>query len=110
RLGFVLTSQQAPAQQAREYEKPSPFFNIFQRMDLGPLTADAARELVESSPRPFAAADVEWILEQSGCWPALVQILCSGHLEALELGLTDSAWREEGLRHLAPYQYLLSRF
>jgi hypothetical protein len=105
-LGFVLTSQQAPAQQAQTYGKPSPFFNIFQRMDLGPLAEAAARELIGSSPRPFDAADVEWILEQSGRWPALVQMLCSARLLALELGMNDAAWREEGLQQIAPYQYL----
>jgi hypothetical protein len=105
-LGFVLTSQQPPVQQAQSYGKPSPFFNIFQRMDLGPLTEAAARELIDSSPRPFDAVDIEWILEESRRWPALVQMLCSARLLALELGMTGVAWREEGLQQIAPYRYL----
>jgi AAA domain len=106
-LAVVLATQQPPMQQARDYEKPSPFFNIFSRMDLGPLAEPAARELIASSPLPIAEAEVAWILERSGRWPALLQILCSAQLEALERGAADSAWREEGLRQIAPYRYLL---
>ena len=108
RMGVVLTCQQPPAQQAREYEKPSPFFNIFHRMDLGPLSEPAASELVASAGRPFEAAEIEWILDQSGRWPALLQMLCLCYFEALESGLADDgAWREDGLRQIAPYRYLL---
>ncbi|MFL5805561.1 MAG: ATP-binding protein [Roseiflexaceae bacterium] len=106
-LGVILTSQQPPMQQAHDYEKPSPFFNIFHRMDLGPLTEPAARALIANSPQPFADAEAEWILEQSGGWPVLLQILCSAQLEALERGAADSAWREEGLYQIGPYRYLL---
>src|SRR5262245_40237601 len=101
RLGIILTCPQPPTQQAREYEKPSPFVNIFHRMDLGPLTEAAARELIASSPQPFADAEAGWILQQSGGWPALLQILCSIHLQALERGLSDATWREEGLWQIA---------
>ena len=107
RLGVILTCQQPPAQHAREYEKPSPFFNIFHRMDLGPLSEPAARELIAGSGQLFDAVEVEWILEQSGRWPALLQMLCSTYLEAIEHGLTDQKWREEGLHQIAPYHYLL---
>lgn len=107
-LGFVLTAHQPPAVLATEHGKPSPFFNIFgHTVDLGPLLEVEARELLASSPRPFAPADVEWILEQSGRWPALLQILADTCLTALEEGPTGSPWQEEGLRRLLPYRYLL---
>ena len=103
-LGFVLTSHQPPDQQAHAYGKPSPFFNIFQRLDVGPLAETAARELIDSSPRRFAQADIEWIIDQSGAWPACLQILCNTLLTALESGTAGNGWREEGLRQIAPYR------
>ncbi len=108
KLGFLLTAHEAPPLLAQEYGKPSPFFNIFgHTLKLGPLSDPEARELIASSPKPFHPADVEWILGQSGRWPALLQILCDTCLIALEDGQMDNAWREEGLHRIAPFQYLL---
>jgi hypothetical protein len=76
-------------------------------MDLRPLAAPAAYELIASSPLPFANAEAMWMVEQSGRWPALLQILCLAQLEALERGVTDSSWRAEGLSQIAPYRYLI---
>jgi hypothetical protein len=103
-LGFMLAAHQPPDQVAHAYGKPSPFFNIFQRLDLGPLTEAEALELIASSPRPFETSDSAWIRDQSGRWPALLQILCHTLLTALEDGETGSAWREEGLRQIAPHR------
>jgi hypothetical protein len=108
KLGFLLTAHEAPAFLAHEHGKPSPFFNIFgHTLKLGPLNDTEARELIASSPRPFAPADVAWILDQSGLWPALLQILCDTRLTALEEGQPGETWREEGLRRIATYRYLL---
>jgi hypothetical protein len=108
RLGFVLTAHQAPSILAHAHDKPSPFFNIFgHTLKLGPLGDIEARELVASSPQPFDPVDAEWILVHSERWPALLQILCDTRLIALTEGQSDNAWREEGLRRIAPYQYLL---
>jgi hypothetical protein len=106
-LAFLLTSHDSPAQLAQDQGKPSPFFNIFHTLELGPLTDKEARELIASSPKTFASADVKWILDQSGRWPCLLQILCHTRLTALEEGQTDDAWREDGLRQVAPFQHLL---
>jgi hypothetical protein len=87
----------------------SPFFNIFgYTAILKPLTETEARVLIDSSPISFAPDDVEWILEQSGRWPILLQILCRERLITLEDGETDITWREEGLQQIAPFQYLLA--
>jgi hypothetical protein len=108
RLGFLLTAHQAPDVLAHAHDKPSPFFNIFgHTLKLGPLNHTEAYELVSSSPRPFDPVEVEWILTQSGQWPALLQILCDTLLAALETGQAGQTWREEGLRRMAPFQYLL---
>jgi hypothetical protein len=110
KLGFLLTAQATPALLAHEYGKPSPFFNIFgHTINLGPLSDPEARELIASSPRPFRPADVEWVLEQSGRWPALLQILADTCLTALENSQADDTWREEGLRRIEPYRYLLAQ-
>jgi hypothetical protein len=108
KLGFLLTAHQAPSILAHAYDKPSPFFNIFgHTLKLGPLGETEARELIASSPQPFDPVDAEWILEQSERWPALLQILCDTRLTALTEGQSDNAWREEGLRRMAPFRYLL---
>jgi hypothetical protein len=91
-------------QQAQSYGKPSPFFNIFQRLDVGPLAETEARELIASSPQPFDQSDIAWIIDQSGGWPACLQILCNTLLTALESGTTGNGWREDGLRQIAPYR------
>jgi hypothetical protein len=107
-LGFLLTASESPTHLAREHNKSSPFFNIFgYTCSLGPLTEEEARELVANSPLPFAAPDTDWILDQSGRWPYLLQILCRTRFFALKDGETDDAWREEGLRQIRPFRYLL---
>jgi hypothetical protein len=109
KLAFVLTAHETPALLAHEYGKPSPFFNIFgHTITLGPLTDSEARELIANSPEPFAPDEVEWMLDQSGRWPALLQILADTCLTALEAGHTGHGWREEGLRRMEPFKYLLA--
>lgn len=106
-LAFVVASQKAPKLVAEDYEKPSPFFNIFHTMPLGPLTEVEARELIASSPRPFTPADVEWILIESERWPSLLQILCYERLHALEHGEADDVWKTKGLQGIKSFRYLL---
>lgn len=109
RLGFILASQKSPLDMRNHVGAPSPFFNIFgHTLNLGPLTADEAVELINSSPRPFAQQDVDWILQKSGGWPALVQILCQMRFNAFLDGNEGEMWKEEALSAMAPYQYLLS--
>jgi hypothetical protein len=107
-LAFLLTSHSPPAQLAQDHGKPSPFFNIFHALELGPFTDAEARELIGSSPQSFDAVDEAWMMDQSGRWPCLLQILCQTRLTALEEGQTGDAWREEGLRQIAPFRYLLT--
>lgn len=108
KLGFLLTAHETPTFLAREHGKPSPFFNIFgHTLTLGPLDEPAARELLTSSPRPFAPVEVEWILTQSRRWPVLLQILGDTYLAALEEGQGGSDWRAAGRQRIAPWQYLL---
>jgi hypothetical protein len=107
-LAFILAAQEAPDQLAQHNGYGSPFFNIFGYAALlGPLREAEAHDLVASSPIPFAADDIDWILEQSGRWPILLQILCRERLLTLEDGEIDQTWREDGLQQLVPFRYLL---
>jgi hypothetical protein len=107
-LGFVLATSKSPLELAQNAGHSSPFFNIFgYTTTLGSLTEAEARELIVSSPIPFLAEDVEWILEKSGRWPLLLQILCRERLFSLEDGETDYDWREEGLVQITPFRSLL---
>ena len=107
-LAFVLASHTSPIELAHDSGHSSPFFNIFgYTTTLGPLTEAEARALIASSPIPFPAEDVAWILEQSGRWPLLLQLLCRERLAALEEGETGAGWQAEGLRQIAPFRHLL---
>lgn len=108
KLAFLLAAHDLPTQLAQEHGKPSPFFNIFGHvLKLGPLDHQAAYSLLHSSPRPFTPADCAWLLEQSGGWPFLLQMLGDARLTALEEGATDEGWKEEALARRQPYHALL---
>ncbi|WP_293354233.1 MULTISPECIES: ATP-binding protein [unclassified Microcoleus] len=105
-LGFVLASPESPIELATSTGHSSPFFNIFgYTTTLGAMTEAEARELIGSSPIPFADEDVEWILNQSECWPLLLQILCRERLFSLEEGETGDDWRETGLEQVKPFTH-----
>jgi serine/threonine protein kinase len=108
-LGFVLASNRPPHELSQQlHDGGSPFFNIFgYSATLGPLTEPEARQLIASAPLPFAEADIQWILEQSGLWPLLVQILARERLHALHEGDKGAEWRGDALRQLAPFRHLL---
>jgi hypothetical protein len=106
-LAFAIATLDLPEQQAQDVGKPSPFFNIFHTLHLGPLCESEADELVNSSPIPFPVADVEWVLQQSRRWPSLLQILCHVRLLALEENQAGEQWKEIALRQIAPYRHLL---
>ncbi|MEG4287310.1 ATP-binding protein, partial [Microcoleus sp. A006_D1] len=109
-LGFVLATPESPIELASSTGHSSPFFNIFgYTTTLGAMTEAEARELIGSSPIPFADEDVEWILNQSKCWPLLLQILCRERLFSLEEEETGDNWREEGLEQLKPFADLQSK-
>ena len=105
-LGFVLAAPESPIELAKSTGHSSPFFNIFgYTTTLGAMTEAEARELIGSSPIPFADEDVEWILNQSKCWPLLLQILCQERLFSLENGDTEDDWHEEGLQQIEPFAH-----
>lgn len=107
KLAFILAAHEHPAHLAQTVGKPSPFFNIFGHMlRLGPLTNSEAQALISSAPISFPEEDASWILEQSGRWPCLLQILCQERLIALEDEDHSDDWRTFGLEQIEPYQHL----
>jgi len=108
-LAFILATPDSPLELAQNSGHSSPFFNIFGYTTiLGALTDVEARELIASSPIPFADENVEWILNQSGRWPLLLQILCRERLFSLEAGETGDDWQQEALQQIQTFCYLLN--
>ena len=107
-LAFVVAAHESPLKLAADCGQTSPFFNMFNGLEVGPLTEPEARELVASAPIEFDPADIAWILAESGRWPYVVQMLCQERLSALENGETDERWKENGVRRRTPFQYLLA--
>jgi len=105
KLGFCVTSRQSIdqlIQMAHQVGKPSPFFNIFGQIELGPLTKQEGRELL--SYVSLSQDDAEWILEKSHYWPVLLQLLCQIRLNFGE----HQDWKNAGLETIEKhYNYLL---
>jgi DNA-binding CsgD family transcriptional regulator len=100
-VGFALASEKEPRLLAETSGICSPFFATFgYTAELGPLEEAEARELIASSPRPFAEDDVEWMLTKSEGWPYALQILCRGRLASLESNDTGDDWRDDALRQV----------
>lgn len=109
KIGFLITAHESPEDFSYNDGTPSPFFNIFGHiLNLGPMTETEARMLIGNSPLPFAKEDVEWILAQSGYWPALIQMLSHSCLTALKEEQQGTEWRTEALLRMKPYRYLLN--
>jgi TIR domain/AAA ATPase domain len=98
-LAFVLAIPESPIELAHNTGHSSPFFNIFGYTTiLGALTESEVRELVNSSPLPFAAKDIDWILNHNDCWPHLLQILCHERLLYLQEEDLSDEWQQKELR------------
>ena len=91
---------------ADQSDKSSPFFNTFGHIiSLGPWNRSESKMCINSSPKPFSEEDQQWIFEQSGGWPILVQLLCDSRLKAR----LQQDWHEFALQRLSNYRYLFSK-
>jgi len=103
-LAFVIGCKQSPYDYSDQFGLSSPFFNIFgYTTTLGKFDEDEAFSLIESSPVSFTESDKEWILENSHCYPRLLQILCWERLASWEEDQRKSCWRIEAyerIKHL----------
>jgi TIR domain len=107
-LAFVLATPESPIDLAHNTGHSSPFFNIFgYTTTLGALTGNEASQLISSSPLPFATADIDWIMNQSGQWLLPLQILCHERLFCLQDNDFSDDWQREGLEQITKYFNLL---
>jgi hypothetical protein len=103
KLGLVVTAHESLHKLATDSSKESPFFNIFgQIAHLKPLTEKEAQDLVNSFSLSLTEEDTDWILQNSGCWPALIQLICNERLQALESDTGDN-WKDEALDRIEPF-------
>jgi hypothetical protein len=87
RLSFVVTAVEPPKQWARDWGKPSPFFNLFgHSFFIGAFTETEARELLAHSPQRFSSDEIKQMVLKSECWPEPLQQLCDRQLQTLLLG------------------------
>jgi hypothetical protein len=106
-LAFVLATPESPINLAHNNGHSSPFFNIFGYTTmLRAFTESEARELINSSPSPFATADIDWMLTQSDRWPLLLQILCQERFFCFQDNDVSDNWRTEGLEQITKYSDL----
>jgi transcriptional regulator with XRE-family HTH domain len=86
RLSFVATISQLPLL-VEGCDKSSSFFELFgHTLQLEAFTKDEARELFANSPESFSSSEIEKMLEESSCWPELLQKLCDTRLRKMSLG------------------------
>ncbi len=102
-LAFLTASQTSLRALAQRGNLTSPFFNIFQILELGELSPAEARRLAERGLRcepPFTPREVEQVLALAGGHPAKLQIagkmLCEAKIEAAASGkpLRRRAWQQ----------------
>ncbi|MCB0107253.1 MAG: hypothetical protein KDE53_15140 [Caldilineaceae bacterium] len=74
-LAFLVAAHQPPAALADEEGQTSPFFNMFNTLELGPLAEIDAQRLMDASPIPIPEEERVWIVRESGCMPNQLQIL-----------------------------------
>jgi transcriptional regulator with XRE-family HTH domain len=110
KLGVVLTAPKSIQVLAQECDKDPSLFTIFgDSAHLTALTECEARDLINSFSQSLNEADIDWILEQSGCWPALLQLLCDARLFALEDEDASEDWKIDGLERIKPFLYLVNK-
>ena len=104
-LAFIVSAHEDPVRLAIQNTQTSHFFNIFNTVQLGPLTEAEARNLITHTTSAMTEEDVTWVLAHSECWPLLVQICCEEWALAREAGQTDDGWRAETLKRIAAYPF-----
>ena len=106
-LGFVITAHEAVHTLVQDDDKESSFFNIFgHTIPIEPLPEWDACALINSFARPFPTAEIDWLLEKSGRWPALLQILSDERIYALDNNDRTNNWKINGLERIKPFLYL----
>jgi len=108
-FALVITAHESPEILADKQGKSSPFFGVFKSHYLKPFTEVEAQQFLAHYPHryrfnPFSDEDISWLLDESGRWPALLQIMCEKRLNALDDKIDNDHWREEALRAIVRFR------
>jgi hypothetical protein len=80
RVSYITASTQPLHEMSHEQIMTSPFFDIFTTCKIGPLTQEAAMQLIkvpaEKAGCHFTPEEVDWILDQAGRHPFFLQVTC----------------------------------
>ncbi len=80
RVSYITASKKPLHEMSHEQIMTSPFFDIFTTCKIGPLTPEAALQLIkvpaEKAGCSFAPEEVDWILDQAGRHPFFLQVTC----------------------------------
>lgn len=117
RIVLVGAFREASTQRIEESDSTgSPFLNIFDKVYIGPLLPEDARDLVEGPAEgvgvPFDEYEIQWIFELAGYLPLFLQIACYYLLELKWMGIQGEEARtrleRDFLFEAQPhFQYLL---
>ncbi len=101
---WIIASALGLYREVSDYE--SPLFNVFKIVDLGPLEREAARRLIldpweapdrlaggEQGRLQFVDDAVDAILDETGCHPYFIQLLCSAVVERANARRTNYVLR-----------------
>ncbi len=72
-LGFCV-SFTSKTEESKKF-MDSAFFNLFKEINLGPLSKEEAIALIKSMPQSFTKSEIDWLLECTNGWPAVIQQL-----------------------------------
>lgn len=100
RLAFVTTTQRTLQALSLEGQLSSPFYNVFSLTELRSFTVTEARQFVDKYRQQMNFTEDEYkfitsSLDNIGCHPLKLQILCDWVMKNRELGLGDWALAEE---------------
>ena len=88
KLGFLVTAHELLEKLALDRNRASSFFNLFGHvLEIGPFTEAEAKTLIDYFPHPITPEDTQWLLDESQCWPALLQKMCEKRLLTLKISL-----------------------
>jgi hypothetical protein len=80
RVSYITASRRELYEMSHEKITTSPFFDIFTTCKIGPLTQEAAMQLItkpaENTGCRFTPEEADWILDQAGRHPFFLQVTC----------------------------------
>jgi hypothetical protein len=113
RVSYITASTRPLYEMSHEQIMTSPFFDIFTTCKIGPLTQEAAMQLIkvpaERTGCHFTPEEVGWILDQAGRHPFFLQVTCrflfdekcKGDVSSIDMKYVQERIYSELLPHFA---------